>query len=159
MLRRTPKWSGPFLASLGKKRSALTKRHTQSYVAQVSGSLSGKLCSKHSHRKSSSACSWLLSPPYSGYPQVTTEQSSMMAANENAVAWICWTCTSCSCTSPLLPPRSGSPQVTTEPSSSMAAKETAVASICWRARAAVEPDCCRPHIQDRPKSPQSRRPG
>ena len=47
--------------------------------------------SVHTYRFRSWSWPEKLSPPYSGPPHVTTEPSSRIAANAQAVAWICWT--------------------------------------------------------------------
>ena len=79
------------------------------------------------------SCSWtwLLSPPYSGSPQVTTAPDSRIAAKALSGAWMCWTFLSCSCTWLLSPPSSGLPQVTTDSDSRMAAKALSGAWMCW----------------------------
>ena len=39
----------------------------------------------------SCSCTWLLSPPNAGLPQVTTAPDSRMAAEALPLAWMCWT--------------------------------------------------------------------
>ena len=39
----------------------------------------------------SCSCTWLLSPPFSGSPQVTTAPDSRTPAKAVRVAWMCWT--------------------------------------------------------------------
>ena len=56
------------------------------------------------------SCTWLLSPPDAGWPQVTTAPDSRLAAKAREVAWICWTFLSCSCTWLLSPPHVASPK-------------------------------------------------
>ena len=89
----------------------------------------------HRHSQLDQPSSWSqtaeLSPPYSAWPQVTTDPSSSIAAKAESVAWICWTPLSWSRTAELSPPYSAWPQVYTDPSSSIAAKAESVAWICW----------------------------
>ena len=53
-----------------------------------------------------------LSPPRSGYPQVTTDPSAKIAAKDQAMPQICWTFLSRCWTPELAPPEFGRPQVT-----------------------------------------------
>mmetsp|Transcript_93707 Transcript_93707/g.264490 ORF Transcript_93707/g.264490 Transcript_93707/m.264490 type:complete len:334 (-) Transcript_93707:1903-2904(-) len=67
-------------------------------------------------------CTWLLSPPQSSSPHVTTEPSSFRAAKALKVLATCTTLDrSNSCTALQSPPASGSPHVTTAPPSFSAA--------------------------------------